>query len=277
MMNEPIKKKKILVVDNHSLVLMWMKGLLKNEGHSVLTAEDGLSALAILKTYIPDIIFTDLIMPNIDGKKLCQIIRKIPELKDVYIVILSAASTEEIERLTGCGANVCISKGSFSKMAPYILKVVEEADRRTSEDPKEKIIGSKDIQPRQITKELLSIKNHFETIMESLSECILEINPDLKIVYINPAAISLIGLSEERLLGSNFIELLQEKDRPRVKGFLSTIDKSPKKIGEDSPLTLNGKEILLTIIPIQHDDYLSTIILLNNTNEHKKDGYGEGS
>jgi hypothetical protein len=34
---------------------------------------------------------------------------------------------------------------------------------------------------------------------------------------------------------------------------------------------------LLTIIPIQHDDYLSTIILLNNTNEHKKDGYGEGS
>jgi PAS domain S-box-containing protein len=277
MMNEPIKKKKILVVDNHSLVLMWMKGLLKNEGHSVLTAEDGLSALAILKTYIPDIIFTDLIMPNIDGKKLCQIIRKIPELKDVYIVILSAASIEEIERLTGYGANVCISKGPFSKMAPHILKVVDEADRKTSEDPKEKIIGSKDVQPRQITKELLSIKNHFETIMESLSECILEINPDLKIVYINPAAISLIGLSEERLLGSNFIELLQEKDRPRVKGFLSTIDKSPKKIGEDSPLTLNGKEVLLTIIPIQHDDYLSTIILLNNTNEHKKDGYVEGS
>jgi len=270
-------KKRILVIDNNPLILIWMEELLKNKGHSVLTAEDGLSALAILKTYIPDIIFTDLIMPNIDGKKLCQIIRKIPELKDIYIVILSAASTEEIERLTGYGADVCISKGPFSKMSPHILKVVEKADRKTSEGLQNKIIGSNGIQPRQITKELLSVKSHFEAILEGLSECILEINPDLKIVYTNPAAISLIGMSEEKILGSDFIELLQEKDRPRVKGFLSTLDKSPIKIDEDSPVMLNGKEVLLTIIPIQHDDYLSTIILLNNNNEHGKDRYGEGS
>jgi len=269
-MNERSKGKKILVVDNHPLMLIWMTDLLTKEGYSVLTAEDGLSALAILKTYIPDIIFTDLIMPNIDGKKLCQIVRKIPELKDMYIVIFSAAGMEEMESLTGYGANVCISKGPLGKMAPHILKVVEEAGRRTSEVLQEGIIGSKGIQPRQITKELLSIKSHFEVILKNLSECILEITPDVRIVYANPAAISLIDLPEEKLLGSNFMELLQEKDRSMVKGLLSTIDKSPKKIGEDSPVILNGKQVLLTIIPVPHDEYSSTIILLNNTNEYEK-------
>ena len=76
-------KKKILVVDNNSIVLEFMKDLLTQEGRQVLTAEDGLSALDILKTFTPDIIFVDLIMPNIEGEKLCQIIRRVPELKDV--------------------------------------------------------------------------------------------------------------------------------------------------------------------------------------------------
>jgi len=91
--------KKILVVDNHSMMLKFMSNLLEKEGHQVLTASDGLSALEILKTNIPDVIFADLIMPNIDGKKLCQIVRRIPKLKDVFVVILSAIAAEEEPRL----------------------------------------------------------------------------------------------------------------------------------------------------------------------------------
>jgi CheY-like chemotaxis protein len=60
-----MKKKKILVVDNHPVMLRLMVNLLENKGHQVLTAEDGLSALDILKTYIPEVIFIDLVMPNI--------------------------------------------------------------------------------------------------------------------------------------------------------------------------------------------------------------------
>ncbi len=86
--------KKILVVDNDLLILEFVNDILSKEGHQVLTAEGGLSALDILKTYTPDIMFIDLVMPNIDGKKLCKIIRKTPKLRDVYIVILSALAAE---------------------------------------------------------------------------------------------------------------------------------------------------------------------------------------
>ena len=78
--------KRILVVDNDNFILEFMNDLLSKEGHQVLTAEDGLSALDILKTYTPDVIFIDLVMPNIDGKKLCEIIRGIERLKDSYII-----------------------------------------------------------------------------------------------------------------------------------------------------------------------------------------------
>jgi DNA-binding response OmpR family regulator len=54
-------KKKVLVVDNHKVVLKFMASLLEKEGHQVLTAEDGLLALDILKTYVPDIVFIDLV------------------------------------------------------------------------------------------------------------------------------------------------------------------------------------------------------------------------
>ncbi|MCJ7782869.1 MAG: response regulator, partial [Desulfobacterales bacterium] len=88
-------KKKILVVDNHPVVLKFMTQLLEKEAHQVLTAEDGLSALEILKMYTPDVIFIDLIMPHIGGEKLCQIIRKIPALKEAYLIVLSAIAAEQ--------------------------------------------------------------------------------------------------------------------------------------------------------------------------------------
>ena len=47
--------KKILVVDNHPVMLKFMSNLLEKKGHQVLTALDGLSALDILKSNIPDV------------------------------------------------------------------------------------------------------------------------------------------------------------------------------------------------------------------------------
>ena len=62
--------KKILVVDNDPFILEFMHDLLSKEGHKVVRAEDGLAALDVLDTYTPDVIFTELVMPNIEGKKL---------------------------------------------------------------------------------------------------------------------------------------------------------------------------------------------------------------
>ncbi|MBW1768154.1 MAG: response regulator, partial [Deltaproteobacteria bacterium] len=136
-------------------------------GHQVLTAENGLSALEALKTYIPDVIFSDLIMPNIDGKKLCRIIRNMSKLKDAYIIILSGIAAEEDVNFIQFGANACIAKGPFNKMSKHVLDAL---DQSTSNGLRKGIIGLEDIHPREITTELLSAKGHFEAILSNMSE-----------------------------------------------------------------------------------------------------------
>ena len=267
-------KKKILVVDNHPLILKFMSSLLEKEGHEVLTAKDGLSALNILKTCIPDVIFIDLIMPNIDGKKLCQIIRAMPKLRDAYLIILSAVATEEGQDFAEFGANACIAKGPLDKMRQYVLRALNQSDQDQSDQETPgglagEIIGVEGVQCRKITRELLSIKRHFEVILESMTDGILGITPEARIVYANANAIALSGMPEEKLLGSKFIELFCETERQRIEEALEAMDAKSQTITEEFPVKLNGKQVALNVLPIDSDEHM-TVLILNDVTEKKR-------
>jgi PAS domain S-box-containing protein len=258
--------KKTLVVDNHPIMRIFMSNLLKKEGHQVLTAEDGISALEILKNYIPDVIFIDLVMPNISGKKLCRIIRNMPKLKDAYIIILSGVAAEEAVNFTQFGANVCIAKGPFNEMSKNVLDALEQS---SSNGLREKVIGLEDIYPREMTKELLSIQRHLEAILNNMSEGILELTLEGKIVYANPMATFLIGINEEELLGSNFYDLFDESRQERIRPLLGVIGDTPQAITEDSPMMLNGKQILLKVQLVKYEEHKSIVVILDDVTEKK--------
>jgi len=261
--------KKILVVDNDALVLKFMADILQAEGHEVLTVENGLTALDVLKTYVPDVLFVDLIMPNITGYKLCKIIRKTPKLRNIYVVTLSAVAAEEGQvNLAQLGANACIAKGPFPKMAKYVLDALANADAGARAGPSGEIMGLEDIHPREITRELLSVKRHFEIILESMSEGILEITHEARIIYANPVAFLMLGRREEELLASNLIELFHEKDQQRTKELLGGIESTPRTIANDNPVRVNGKQLLLTALPLREEGH-KVIIILSDVTEQK--------
>lgn len=261
-------KKKILVVDNDPFFLELMTDLLEIEGYQVLTAINGIYALAVLESYIPDVIFLDMIMPNIDGKKLCQIIQRMPKLKNTYLVILSAIAAEEIN-LTELKANAYIVKDHINKMAPNILAILNQSELTSSEELKGKITGLKDIHSHQITKELLSVKRHFELILGSMTEGILEITPDKRIVYTNSTAVSMLGIPEEKLLYRNFLDLLTPSDREKIEGLLETAISGTRAVIDEPPLNLNDKMISMNILPLKDDEH-KTIIVLNDISERKQ-------
>lgn len=265
--------KKILVVDDHLLVLRFTADLLSKEGHQVLTASDGLSALDILKAETPDIMFVDLIMPNISGDKLCHIVRRMPRLKDLYIIVLSGVAAERRANLSELGANACIAKGPFDKMGEQILAVLNRLDLEGPGIVKEETqcVGFEDMHSRRPTKELLAIKRHFEVILGSMSEGILEVTPDARIVYVNPSSISLIGIAEEKLLGSRFIELFSRVDRPRIDDLLAVATSGASETTEnDTPVTLNGRHVLLNVLPVDDEDHESMVIILDDVTERKR-------
>ena len=260
---------KILTVDNDHLILQFMNDLLTKDGHEVVSAESGLAALEALKTFTPHVIFTDLVMPNIDGKKLCNIIRSKRELKDAYLIILSSVVVEEELDLSKMDVDACIAKGSLSEMSQNILAALERVSvvpsRRVSAD----IVGIESNRSRKTVKELLSVKRHFEIILGKMSEGILEITPEGRIVYCNPTVLSLLHISEEELLSSNFFELFDEGDRERIRAFLGERKGKAKEITEKFPVNLYDHKVTLDITPID-SEMPSIIIIMNDVTERKR-------
>src|SRR5512136_1400007 len=265
-----MKKKKILVVDNHPIILEYMSKFLSKDGHEVLTSEDGLHALDILETWRPDIIFVDLIMPNIDGKKLCQIIRAMPDMKDTYIIILSAAAAEEQIDFQAIGANACIAKGPLDKMGQYVIAALHDAEHGRTHNTQGRIFGVENLYSRQITKELLSIWKHYEVVLGSLSEGILEITPGGRIVFANPAAISLTGIPEERLLASSVLGLFNSRDKELVREMIDRVAAEANVVTADSPVKLNDREFMIKLLPIRDDMKRTLIMVLDDVSERKQ-------
>ncbi|MBU1711812.1 MAG: PAS domain S-box protein [Proteobacteria bacterium] len=261
---------KIIVVDNDSMMLEFMSELLENKGHQVKTAKDGLAALEALKTYTPDIMFVDLVMPNISGEKLCRAIRRNPEFNGIYIVILSAIVADQEIDFTGIGANGCIAKGSFDKMSEQVLYVLDCMNNKIPDDITKKTIGLEYVHTRKINKELLSFKRHSEAILNNLSEGIFELNFNNKVIYANHFAQLLIGIREEDLLGSYFTELFEEPHRMRVKEMIDLIDTGPQEISDDQPVMLKDKMVSLRILPVNDKEYKSIIVILNDVTKRKK-------
>ena len=262
--------KKILVVDNHPVMLKFMSNLLEKKGHQVLTAPDGLSALDILKTTIPNVIFVDLVMPNISGEKLCRIIRSKPEFKEVFLVILSAIAVENETNFLDYGADACIAKGPFDKMADHIVKMLENLDAvRDYEIPKE-ILGRESLYGRQISKELLASINHFEATLNNISEGILELTENLKIIYANPAAVSIIGIPEETLLSKDFTKLFLKIYRKKIKDLLKIQKETQQMVTHDEPFEMNNNQIMLNIIPIKNDEHKPILVILKDITSQKQ-------
>jgi len=115
-----------------------------------------------------------------------------------------------------------------------------------------------------ITRELLSSQKHFEMILGSMSEGILELTSDGRVVYANAASISLLGMEEEKLLASDFTELFHESCRQRVSQALERPDSLLHAISEDAPVALNGKQISVKVLPINDEGQGAAIVILTD-------------
>ena len=98
----------ILVVDDEPKVARLARDYLEKNGFRVITASDGQSALTTARREKPDLVILDLMLPQIDGREVCRILRR---ESDMPIIMLTALS-EEIDQVTGLeiGADDYITK-----------------------------------------------------------------------------------------------------------------------------------------------------------------------
>jgi twitching motility two-component system response regulator PilH len=80
---------KVLVVDDYEKMRQGLCAILKDLGHSVFEASNGVEALKLLDREKFDTVFTDIVMPEMDGFELCEEIRKMSGCLDIPIVVIS--------------------------------------------------------------------------------------------------------------------------------------------------------------------------------------------
>lgn len=109
---ETIKSQiKILVVDDSNVIRHALKSFFEEYRFEVITCDDGMEGIQKAIEHKPDIIFLDLMMPNVDGVKMLQIIKMIDTLKSIPTIIISG-NTNKTNVLTviEAGADRIISK-----------------------------------------------------------------------------------------------------------------------------------------------------------------------
>jgi two-component system sensor histidine kinase ChiS len=114
--------KKILVADDDPALLQMIERILTEVGQ-VKCANDGLEALNIIQAgFVPDIVITDVMMPRIDGLKLCQQIKKMPQTADVPVIMLTAKGHPK-DIVSGINAGVRYYVTKPFKTAELVAKV----------------------------------------------------------------------------------------------------------------------------------------------------------
>jgi excisionase family DNA binding protein len=115
-------RRKALVVDDDEDLVELIRNALENDGRfEVRTANNGFSAGMMVKEYRPDIIVLDIMLPDINGKEVCHLVRDDPTLDESTKIICISGMVEQdkIQELKDAGANDFLQK-------PFIVETLVE-------------------------------------------------------------------------------------------------------------------------------------------------------
>lgn len=134
-------KKKILIVDDSLTQLTSMKIVLQRAGYNVVTASNGTQGIYSTFQEYPDLIVSDIVMPEINGYQLCRLLKNDAITRDIPIILLTSLN-EKIDKFWGlkAGAEAFYTKdGKFELLIKEIENLLEKAPKVTDEQKKTRI------------------------------------------------------------------------------------------------------------------------------------------
>lgn len=145
------RKTKVLIIDDNHSILQYLKTLLGRYNFEIRTSENGYDGLNDVAEFKPELIFLDLMMPNIDGIQMLQLKSKLNEIKHIPVIVISAnAGRNNVMAAIEAGAdrvlakpiNVKLLKSSVNEVLGDNYFEIEKSESELNFDAVEQSIDS---------------------------------------------------------------------------------------------------------------------------------------
>ncbi len=214
---------KILAVDDNQDNLITLRAVMMDvlPGAMVFTALSGRRGIEIAISQDPDVILLDILMPEMDGFEVCQILKSNPLTKNIPVLFLTAIKTNaEIRtKALNVGAEAFLSKPfdesdliaqvlSMAKIkAAYVYKLNENERLEILVKERTRKIRQELMERRKLQHELMQSKQFNQQIINCAGEGIVVYGCDLTIQLWNPYMEKMTGILEKDTLGKSPIAL----------------------------------------------------------------------
>lgn len=204
---------KILVVEDTDDSRVMLVDLVGTQGYGVESATNGVEALEKIRIAPPDIIISDILMPEMDGFELCRTVKKDPQFKKIPFLFYTATYTDPSDQklaLSMGATRFIIKPEDPAKLLKIIAEVIAEYKKydfeNLNEQPMENGVFIKqhmDAVSKKLSKKLIELEEQkekleksekkYRTMMESITDAVYICSADRKITYLNPAMKKRLG------------------------------------------------------------------------------------
>lgn len=227
---------RVLLVDNDHFILEAVGELLREAGYVVEVAVDGLEALERIAAAPPDVLVLDVVMPKIDGARLCRYLDADPQLARTPVIVFSSLAAPDLLTLPGLRGEAFVAKGPLPIVGRNLLEALAKVGQGNGEP---QVYGYEGFRPRQVVAELLHLKQQQDLLLRHIRDGVLLADGAGRVTEANPAAARLLGASERSLIGRPLHEIFEPAHREAVRHLWEGLRR-----GSESPdcLTVHQEE-----------------------------------
>lgn len=234
---------KILIVDDEEIIARLLSISLKSDGYDTVTANSGKEGLEKFKSETPDIVVTDIKMPEMDGLELLKEIKAIDPDKEVIIVTGHGDIDSTITALQ-YGASDFINKPVRDEaLAIALTRAKEKIEIRQKLDDYTHNLEQK---VEEATEEIRRRSNFQRLLIKSSNDAIIAFDHEWKAVVFNSAAVKILGFSAKSVLGKKTIEdIYKDPDMVDLFKEQAKVDSKDKTFPwkEDIIKTKDGRKV----------------------------------
>jgi PAS domain S-box-containing protein len=192
---------RILLVDDNADMRDYV-GRLLSQQYQVEAVSDGLAALAAIRQQQPDLVLTDVMMPNLDGFGLLQALRSDSQTREVPIILLSARAGEEarIEGLTAGADDYLVKPFSARELLARVEATLKLSRLRRETAQQE----------QALRLEAETAQRQVETILSSIGDGFYVLDREWNFTFVNERYCEMVGMPPTEILGRNIWELFPD-------------------------------------------------------------------